>query len=121
MAREIIQFENSAKNGGVNGNIRFKNFFEQFIGRYAKLYLKPNTLANYKRDLKRINAALGHIKLKALNPGHISQFYANLQEGGVNEQTKGKLQVSSVLAVHRTLSAPHGKAVKWGSIEKEPA
>ncbi len=54
---------------------------------FGDLNLKPTTLSNYKRNLVRINQAIGHIKLKDLTILHIQAFYRNLQEQGVRQHT----------------------------------
>lgn len=122
LARESVLFEESVRNGcvTVSGKIRLVDFCDKFMEEYAKLYLKPNTIANYKRDLQRIRAALGHVRLDELKPGHISSFYANLQEEGINQHTNGTLESSSIGSIHRTLSAILGKAVRWGYITSSP-
>lgn len=123
LSREAILFEDAVRSGqiAVSGKIRLKDFCDKFMGEYAQLYLKPNTIANYKRDLTRIETALGHIKLNELKSGHISSFYANLQECGINKHTCGVLESSSINSIHRTLSAVLGKAVKWGYIASSPS
>ena len=44
---------------------------------YAEPQLKPHTVSDYRKLVPRISAALGHIKLGKLRPGHIMQFYAH--------------------------------------------
>ena len=80
--RQIVRFEEQVKNGSIatDGNIRFADFAERYITDFGNLNLKPTTLSNYKRNLVRINQAIGHIKLKDLTILHIQAFYRNLQE-----------------------------------------
>lgn len=85
--RQIVRFEEQVKSGTVasDGNIRFVDFAERYMEEYGNLNLKPTTLANYERNLARINQAIGHIRLKDLSPMHIQAFYRNLQEQGVRQ------------------------------------
>ena len=85
--RQAVLFEEKVKNGlTANSNIRFKEFADKYMDEYAKLYLKPKTVATYTDNLKRINLAIGHIKLSDLRPAHINSFYQNLQEEGVRSR-----------------------------------
>ncbi len=87
--RQIVRFEEQVKNGSsiADGNIRFADFAERYMADFGDLNLKPTTLSNYKRNLVRINQAIGHIKLKDLTILHIQAFYRNLQEQGVRQHT----------------------------------
>lgn len=89
LTRQVVRFEERVKNGtGIaNGNIRFAAFAAQYMEEYGKLHLKPTTLSNYQRNLKRINQALGHLRLKDITPMHIQSFYNNLQERGIRDRT----------------------------------
>ena len=76
--RQAILFEEKVRSGiTVNSNIRFKEFADKYMDEYAKLYLKPKTFATYTENLKRINLAIGHIRLCDLRPAHINSFYRN--------------------------------------------
>lgn len=85
--RQIVRFEEQVKTGtaSAEGNIRFADFAQQYMTNYGDLNLKPTTLANYKRNLVRINQAIGHIRLKDLTILHIQTFYRNLQKQGVRQ------------------------------------
>ena len=87
--RQIVRFEEQVKIGqsSADGNIRFADFAERYMTDYGNLSLKPTTLSNYKRNLVRINQAIGHIRLKDLTPMHIQSFYRNLQEEGIRQHT----------------------------------
>lgn len=119
--RQATLFEERVKTGGVvvSGKIRLRDYLEQFMESYVKVYRQPNTIARYERDIKRINAGLGHIRLEELRTGHINAFTVALQEDGVKE-SGGKLASSSVNTIIRTLSSAMGKAVRWGYIDSNP-
>ena len=120
--RQVVLFEESVKTGGarVNGNVRFKAFSERFMNDHIKVNRKPNTIARYERDLKRINDAIGHMRLSQITPADINAFAAVLQSDGA-KASGGKLAPSSVNTILRTLSAALGYAVKWGYIPTNPA
>jgi integrase len=120
--RQAILFEEQVKMGGprVNGDIRFQSFSERFMEDHIKVNRKPNTVARYERDLRRINDALGHKKLSQITPLDITSFAASMQADGA-KSGGGKLASSSVNTILRTLSAALGYAVKWGYISSNPA
>ena len=86
--RQIARFEEQVKTGSIaaEGNIRFADFAERYMADYGRPNLKPTTLANYQRNLVRINQAIGHIRLKDLTTFHIQAFYRNLQESGIRSR-----------------------------------
>lgn len=50
--------------------------------------LKPTTEARYRDLLKRINHAIGHMKLRDIRPQHLNDFYASLQKSGVRNSSQ---------------------------------
>lgn len=94
LARQAALFEERVRNGAaVDAGIRFSDFAEKFMTEYAELHLKPKTVHGYRRNLERINQAIGHIRLNKLRTAHINAFYRNLQEEGVREQTTATARV----------------------------
>ncbi len=86
--RQAVLFEEKVLSGATtNGNMRFADFSEKYLTEYAQLYLKPKTIATYTEHLRRINQAIGHIRLCDLRTGHINSFYQNLQEKGIRNRT----------------------------------
>lgn len=87
--RQAILFEERCRTGQVlDGNIKFAEFAEKWLVDFAEKQLRPRTVGRYKELLPRINAAIGHIRLDRLQPHHLMQFYANLQEAGIREDSK---------------------------------
>jgi len=68
--------------------INFEFFSERWLKDYGEKQLQPKTLAEYKNYLRRINQAVGHIKLNKLQPSHLNEFYNNLAESGVRFDNK---------------------------------
>lgn len=78
-------FEERVKSGSaMDMNIRFADFAQRWLDEYARMQLKPKTVAEYEKRIPRINQAIGNKKLCELKTGHINAFYANLQEPGMN-------------------------------------
>ena len=87
--RQATLFEERVKSGQfIGNNIKFADFVETWFKDYAEKQLRPKTLLGYKKMAVRTNAAIGHIRLDRLQPHHILEFYNNLAESGVREDTK---------------------------------
>ncbi|KHO63395.1 Site-specific recombinase XerD [Thermoanaerobacter sp. YS13] len=76
----------------MKGNIR--NDQQLTLGEYCKYWIEtkekklaPTTIDGYKKLMKRINEALGHIRLSKLKPRHLSEFYDLLREENLAENT----------------------------------
>lgn len=83
--KQAVLFENQVKRGLLAYDSRTT------LGEYAKHWIEneplaPKTRARYWELYKRINAALGHIKLEKLQARHLEAFYKNLAESGVNKR-----------------------------------
>ena len=84
LERQKILFEDRCRSGRyLDGKIRFADFAERWLTEYAHKQLKPKTVERYIELLKRINLAIGHIKLEELQPIHLLRFYDNLSEEGM--------------------------------------
>ncbi len=130
--RQKMLFEEQVKTGNCpNSNIKFQPYSELWIKDYGEQYLAPKTLSRYCEYLKRINKAIGHIKLKDLQPLHLNAFYRNLSEDGVSLRVKrdengniignGKLSPKTIVEHHRVISKLLSTAVKWNYINDNVA
>ena len=89
LGRQAVLFEERCRTGQVlDGNIKFADFAERWFKDYAEKQLRPTTVARYHVLMPRINAAIGHIRIDKLQPHHLMQFYNNLAETGVREDTR---------------------------------
>ena len=87
--RQAVLFEEKCRNGQVlDGTIKFAEFAEKWFADYAEKQLRPTTIAGYRWALKRTLPAIGHIRLDKLRPHHLMEFYNNLSESGVREDTR---------------------------------
>lgn len=87
--RQAVLFEEKCRTGQfLDNSTRFGDFTEIWMKNYAEKQLRPTTLSRYKDMLKRINAALGNMKLKDIQPHHLYTFYDNLSESGIRADVK---------------------------------
>jgi len=118
----VLDFERQAKLGRVlDGNIRFVEFCEKWFKDYGEKNLQPKTLRNYQDMSKRVNEAIGNIKIEDIRPHHLNSFYDNLAEPGMNIRTGGYLSPKTILEHHRFISKVLNTAVKWQLIYDNPA
>ena len=91
--RQAVLFEEKCRTGQVlQGNVRFADFAEIWLRDYAAKQVRATTFDRYKSMLPRINASIGHIRLDRLQPHHLLQFYDNLAETGVREDSKQRFK-----------------------------
>ncbi len=132
LERQKIIFEDEVKYGKCsNGNIKFQTFSDMWLEQYAEKQLAPSTIDRYKELLKRINKAIGHIKLDDITPLHLNTFYRNLEEPGIKLNGKrdkqgklignGKLAPKTIVEHHRLISKILSTAIKWQLLENNVA
>ncbi len=87
--RQAVLFEERCRTGTVtmDDNMRFADFAAEWM-KHKKADLRPKTYARYESMLPRINAAIGHMKLRNIQPPHLLAFYENLSESGIRKDTK---------------------------------
>lgn len=104
------------KNRTNDRNLTFKEFIDYWKKEYALQddTYSPTTIKRNEILLQRIVPALGHIKLRDLDAGHLMEFYNNLREDGMRMDGRpGKLSPRSIQMHHDLISAILGKAKKW--------
>lgn len=109
------------------GNMAFCTFAEKWMDEYARVKLAPKTISRYEDFLKRINKAIGHIKLSDIKPLQLNAFYRNLGQEGVKQDCKGKsikgatLSPKTIVDHHRLISSILSYAVKWQLLDMNVA
>ncbi len=89
LTRQLVLFEEQCRTGRIlDSSTKFEAFTEYWLAEYAEKQLRASTVAGYKHMLKRVNDAIGHIKLEKLQPYHLMEFYSNLEEGDIREDKK---------------------------------
>jgi hypothetical protein len=74
LARAVILFEDAGSAGmSQDGNVKFQSFAERFLAEYADKQLKLKTLSEYKKRMERVYTAIGHIRLRDLQTGHLQE------------------------------------------------
>ncbi len=83
--RAAVDFERSIEQGySLDNRQTFAEYAESVIStKYHNADLKIKTVDRYQDMLRRINQAIGHIKLADLRAQHLNAFYKNLAEDGV--------------------------------------
>lgn len=64
----------------VANDLTVDGLAERWMKTYCEKQLKPHTVSDYQKMLPRVSAAIGHIKLANLRPGHIQEFYNRLAQ-----------------------------------------
>lgn len=91
LSKAVIEFEEEVRKGSLAGpDLTVDQYLQRWFNEYADKQLKKKTVEDYKSLMPRISAALGHIKLSALRPGHIMQFYDQLAQPGIRLDGKYK-------------------------------
>lgn len=104
--RAAVDFERELELGYQADNRQtFSEYAEYVLSLKERAGLKPKTLFEYRAQLVRINAAIGHMKLQDIRPQHLNSFYKNLAEEGVR---KSGYRATAVVDLAATL-----KEKKW--------
>ena len=91
LERQKVMFEEKCRNGTyLDGNIKLSDYAEKWFTDYATTQLKSETYYVYQTMMKRVNQALGHIRIDRIQPHHLLEFYNNLAECGIREDIKYK-------------------------------
>lgn len=92
-------FERRVQDGLFTANdLTVDGLAERWMKSYCETQLKPHTIEDYKKLMPRVSAAIGHIKLSKLKPGHIQEFYAQLAQSGIREDGKYKAKAAFIEA-----------------------
>lgn len=82
----------------VANDLTVDGLAERWTKTYCEKQLKPHTVSDYQKMLPRVSAAIGHIKLANLRPGHIQEFYNRLAQPGIREDGKYKARSAFITA-----------------------
>lgn len=86
--KAAFEFEQQIEQGYVADNRQsFAQYAEYVIALKERNGAKRRTVERYRELMKRINTAIGHLKLSEIRPQHLNMFYANLGEEGVRDST----------------------------------
>ena len=79
---------------------------QKWLTEFCEPNLKPHTTEDYKKLLPRVSAAIGHIKLSKLQPGHIQEFYKQLAQPGIREDGRYKAKAAFIEAFPKGTRMP---------------
>lgn len=83
--------------------------------------MKHSTAARYRELAERINAYMGHMKLKDIRPDTLNTLYSELGKPGQNQKTGGPLSAKTIVEHHRLIHSVLKQAVMEGLIPTNPA
>lgn len=87
--RIAFEFEQQVQLGfAPDSRQTFAEYADYVLELKVRNGLKPTTEARYRDLLKRINHAIGHMKLRDIRPQHLNDFYASLQKSGVRNSSQ---------------------------------
>lgn len=110
---QAILFEQKCKEGIVADNKQtFGKYADYVIKLKERTGVKHRTIIRYNELLKRINPAIGHIKLSDLRPQHLNAFYEQLAGDKMNKKTGHKLSNKTILEHHRLIRTILNQAEK---------
>lgn len=104
-------FEERVQNGlFVASNLTVDGLAEKWMNEYCIPQLKPHTVEGYQQLMPRVSAAIGHIKLANLRPGHIQEFYNQLAQPGIREDAKYRAKTAFIKAFPKGKRLPVQRA-----------
>ena len=86
-AKEALLFEEKITQGyRVDNRLSFEEYAQQFLATKKREGIKKTTYDRYVLLLRRINPAIGHLKLQDIRPQMLNEFYENLMEEDIRLQ-----------------------------------
>lgn len=125
--RQLVLFEDEVKRGKCHDNTtRFHDLAELCMQEFEPR-LAPKTYIRYGDYLRRINKAIGNVKIRDLTPIQLNAFYRSLARDGSNHKPRrdengnvfvgGGLAPKTIVEHHRLISKILNTAIRWGMIE----
>ena len=104
--KAAVEFEQSIEQGfQLNNRQTFSEYAAYVLDLKERTGIRPRTIDRYRDLLRRIDKAIGHIKLTDLRPQHLNAFYANLAEAGIREdggKAQAKIDIRAWCKANRT-------------------
>jgi len=120
LSKAVLEFEDEVQQGTLaSPDLTVDEYLQRWFNEYADKHLKKKTVEEYHRLMPRISAALGHIKLTKLRPGHLLQFYDQLAQPGI--RLDGKYKARKALLENVPKSEKRFLAQKAGISERTVA
>lgn len=122
MNEQAVLFEQECKsNASFTSNLTFAQYAERAIEIKKLQGLKTSTLVRYEELLQRINPEIGNIRLDAIKPATLNNFYSKLSKPGTNKRTGEGLSAKTIKEHHNLISTIFEMAVDDELISRNPA
>ena len=93
------------------GSLRVGDYLDRWLSNSVKDTVRERTYERYEEILRlHVKPALGRLKLKALTPAHVQDFYRDRLDSGFSPATVQKIHV----ILHKALS----QAVSWSLVPR---
>ena len=93
------------------GNLTMGDYLDRWLSNSVKDTVRERTYERYEEILRlHVKPALGRLKLKALTPAHVQDFYRDRLDNGFSPATVQKIHV----ILHKALS----QAVSWSLVPR---
>jgi integrase len=93
------------------GSLRVGDYLDRWLSNSVKDTVRERTYERYEEILRlHVKPALGRLKLKALTPAHVQDFYRDRLDNGFSPATVQKIHV----ILHKALS----QAVSWSLVPR---
>lgn len=111
--KAAFEFEQSIEQGfQLDKKQTFSSYAKYVIGLKEQSGCKYRTIERYHELLKRIDQAIGHIKLSDIRPQHLNEFYKNLGEAGISQRGGRATAKTDIAAVMKEQKLSKAKAAK---------
>lgn len=121
----LAEFETEINQGNYvkSSQLTLFKFFSDWLEKYAKEALTPDTLQNYVNILKkRILPVYGHMRLSDIQTIHVINFMSDLKKDGIRMDGKeGTLAASTIANCYRAFDNILTRATEWKLIKDNPA
>lgn len=108
---ELLQKKNKGQ-PLAESRLTLSAFFQKWHKAIAER-IKERTHIAYKSQFENhVEAALGHVRLTALRPGDVEEFYAEKMRGGLSPR--------SVEYLHSILASMYADAARWRDVAENP-
>ena len=119
--RQAVLFEESCKHGKVNTAVKFEDYSAGWFDGVAELDLKQSTITNYRNYSKRINRAIGHIRMDKISPRDIQKLILELSSGERGDRYRcGKLSPKTIKNYVAFISTIFEHAIRMQAVSSNP-
>ncbi len=119
-----LDFERKVKSGRLlsGDKMTYSEFIQKWLKDYALNQMQETSIERCESSLdNQILPALGHLKMTAITPLHIQDFYTQLMEKGYERNgVRYEYKANTIKRIHQIISSSLNTAVQWQIIESNP-